>query len=137
MKNNNKGADMKKFIFILSIFALCLFAAADGAVLKSGKKLTAASNYSSGDFYKNGAAVFNDGGGYIAEFDSNFDVESFANSLGAKKVAEFKNGSYTEFYYYSNEIPKYVVVGGERVNLHFVKEGYRTVAGAPFIYSGY
>lgn len=128
---------MKKFIFILSIFALCAFAAADGAVLKSGKKVTAASNFSSGDFYENETAALTSGGGYIAEFDKNFDIDNFAKTLNAKKVAEFKNGSYAEFYYYTAEIPKFVIVGGKKVNLHFVKEDFRTVAGAPFIYSGY
>ena len=133
-----KVTNVKKFIFILSIFALCAFAAADGAVLKSGKKVTAASNFSSGDFYESEtAAVLSSGGGYIAEFDKNFDIDDFAKTLNAKKVAEFKNGSYVEFYYYTAEIPKFVIVGGKKVNLHFVKEDFRTVAGAPFIYSGY
>ena len=130
---------MKKFIFILSVFALVLFAAADGAVLNGGDKVTVANNYSSGGFYSSSdiAPCFLSGGGYIAEFDKNFDIGGFAETLNAKKVAEVKNGNYTEFYYYSDEIPRSVSVSGKKVNLHFVKEDSRTVAGTPFIYSGY
>ena len=131
---------MKKFLWLLTILALVMFAAADGAVLKSGKSVAVANNYSSGGFYAADGGIapsLISGGGYVAEFNKSFDIESFAKSLGAKKVAEFKNGTNTEFYYFSDEIAGCVVVGGKKVNLHFVKEETRVVAGAPFIYSGY
>ncbi len=131
---------MKKFLWLLTILALVMFAAADGAVFKSGKSVAVADNYSSGGFYSASggfASGLISGGGYVAEFDKSFDIESFAKSLGAKKVAEFKNGTNTEIYYYSDEIAGCVIVGGKRVNLHCVKEETRVVAGAPFIYAGY
>ncbi len=131
---------MKKFLWLLTILAFVTFAAADGAVFKRGKNVAVADNYSSGGFYSatdKFAPSLTSGGGYVAEFDKSFDIEGLAKSLNAKKVAEFKNGTNTEFYYYSDEIAGCVIVGGKKVNLHCVKEESRVVAGAPFIYAGY
>lgn len=131
---------MKKFLWLLTILAFVMFAAADGAVFKRGKNVAVADDYSSGGFYSatdKFAPSLTSGGGYVAEFDKSFDIERLAKSLNAKKVAEFKNGTNTEFYYYSDEIAGCVIVGGKKVNLHCVKEESRVVAGAPFIYAGY
>lgn len=117
-----------------------IFSTIDGAVFKTGKNVRTADNYSSGEFTSARIQIppnLTSGGGYVAEFNKNFDFEGFAKSLNAKKVAEFKNGDNDEFYYYSDEVAGFVVVSGRKINLHFVREKGRIVAGVPFIYTGY
>jgi hypothetical protein len=67
--------------------------------------------------------------------DNNF--ENKLNLLRAKNVHYFTDGEVKNYYFFSEKVHNFEIIGGKKVNIHVAVKGENVMVGSPIIYYGY
>lgn len=129
----------KNLAVILSFFIL-IYACAINSNLFINEEVVVSINYSSGSFYNTKslsvADVFSSSG-QSKTFSSDFNYLTLIKNADAKLIKSSGSGNVKNYYYYTSNLAKYVVIENKKVNLHVAVSEDKTVIGYPFIYYGY
>ena len=111
------------------IFSNCLFLGENVYSVKGGK--------SSGVILESINLPFSDFIGFYKQFDTSYDYNSLLNKYRAKLVCVEKLDGITNYYYYSNKLPKSESVKNKKVNIQIAISNNAVVVGTPIIYGSY
>ena len=123
---------MFKNLAVILSFYILIYACALNSNLFLNEEAVVSTNYSSGSFYKTKSLSIADvfsSSGQCKTFSSNYNYLALIKSSGG--------GNEKNYYFYTSNLAKYVIVENNKVNLHVAVCKDKIVIGYPFIYYGY
>ncbi len=96
--------------------------------------VTCVGGKSSGRFIQE--IVFYQNDGYMVTLSAK-DATKFIKRLNCTQVYSQEINGITNYYFYTDKLPKKQVVKGEKINIHLAVKGGVVTLGYPFIYGSY
>lgn len=131
---------MFKNLAVILSFYILIYACALNSNLFLNEEAVVSTNYSSGSFYKTKslsvADVFSSSG-QCKTFSRNYNYLALIKNANAKLIKSSGGGNEKNYYFYTSNLAKYVIVENNKVNLHVAVCKDKIVIGYPFIYYGY
>ena len=129
---------LKKFVVVVAFILIIMVASYSQFNIFKEKQVTFSKNYSQGEFFTSNIndlrARYQSKGFSFKVDDGNLD---FLTTLNAKEVYKSQIEKIENTYYYTNQIKRYQIINGRKVNVHVAKSADGITVGIPIIYYGY
>ena len=125
---------LKKFLGLILLLFIAVVHLYSVPFTTSDNTVTCIGGKSSGSFISE--LVLCDSDGYYATLNKDI-VYKFIKTLNCKKVYIEEICGITNYYLYTDKLPKKQVLKGKKVNLHLAVKGDSVTLGYPFIYGSY
>ena len=129
---------LKKFVVVVAFILIIMVASYSQFNIFKEKQVTFSKNYSQGEFFTSNIndlrARYQSKGFSFKVDDGNLD---FLTTLNAKEVYKSQIEKIENAYYYTNQIKRYQIINGRKVNVHVAKSADGITVGIPIIYYGY
>lgn len=129
---------LKKFVVVVAFILIIMVASYSQFNIFKEKQVTFSKNYSQGEFFTSNindlCARYQSKGFSFKVDDGNLD---FLTTLNAKEVYKSQIEKIENAYYYTNQIKRYQIINGRKVNVHIAKSADGITVGIPIIYYGY